>query len=385
MNLLAPSCPRGTLADVVPSLLAGLRVPGMTNVLGLPGASRVCLLLVDGLGWRLLRSHEAEAPFLSSLTADREPITAGFPATTATSIATLGTGVPSGEHGIVGYTFAAGPGELLNTLRWQRHGEEPPVDLRTRIVPERLQPRPTVFERATDAGVAVRLVAPHAQDASGFTRAVLRGGRFRGVHALGDLASHVLDALHDHDRVFCYAYHGDLDTLGHIYGPGSMPWRQQLAVVDHLAATITMGLPTDSMLLITADHGMVSGAEGDQIDLDTEPLLRDGVRMLGGEARVRYVYTEPSATDDVWRAWHDVLGTRALVTRRDDAIDMGWFGPRVAAHIRPRIGDLVVAALDNFTMVRSEAEPTSSRFIGHHGSLTPDEQLIPLLLAPSSD
>lgn len=158
-----PACPRGTLADVMPSLLAGLGVPGMTNVLGLPGASRVCLLLVDGLGWRLLQSYDTEAPFLSALATDREPIISGFPTTTATSIAALGTGVPSGEHGIVGYTFAVGVGadadadELLNALRWQRHGQGPPIDLRARIVPEQVQPRRTVFERAIDAGVEVRL------------------------------------------------------------------------------------------------------------------------------------------------------------------------------------------------------------------------------------
>lgn len=85
----------------------------------------------------------------------------------------------------------------------------------------------------------------------------------------------------------------------------------------------------------------------------------------------------------MWRTWHDVLGARALVTRRDDAIDMGWFGPQVAAHIRPRIGDLVAAALDNHGPIRRRT--TSSRFIGHHGSLTPDEQLVPLLFAPSTD
>lgn len=101
MTLVVPRYGAGTLADVVPSVLAGMEVPGMINVLGLPPASRVCLLLVDGLGWRLLRSHEAEAPFLSSLAAEGEPITAGFPATTATSVASVGTGLPSGEHGLV--------------------------------------------------------------------------------------------------------------------------------------------------------------------------------------------------------------------------------------------------------------------------------------------
>lgn len=200
----------------MPPLLAGLGVPGMANVLGLPGASRVFLLLVGCLGWRLLQLYEAETPFLSALAADREPIISGFPATTATSIAALGTSVPSGEHGTVGYTFAVGAGALLNALRWQRQGQGPPADLRVRIVPEQVQPRRTVFERAIDAGVQVRLVAPHAQDGSGCTRAVLRDGRFCGVQALGDLASHAQDALHGHDRVFCYAYDDDLGRLCHI-------------------------------------------------------------------------------------------------------------------------------------------------------------------------
>src|SRR3979490_1075219 len=106
MDPLVPRYGTGTLADVVPSLLAGFDVPGMINSLGLPSAARVCLLLVDGLGWQLLRSYSVDSPFLSSLAAYREPITAGFPATTVTSIASLGTGLPPGEHGLVGYAFA---------------------------------------------------------------------------------------------------------------------------------------------------------------------------------------------------------------------------------------------------------------------------------------
>ena len=109
----------GALADVVPSLLAGLDVLGAVNVLGVPAAKRVCLLLVDGLGWELLRAHADTAPFLASLAGP--PITAGFPSSTATSIAALGTGLPTGEHGLVGYTFDTGD-QLLNALGWNHHG-----------------------------------------------------------------------------------------------------------------------------------------------------------------------------------------------------------------------------------------------------------------------
>lgn len=374
----------GTLADVMPSVLAGLGVPGTTGVLALPSARKVCVLLVDGLGWQLLRDHAAVAPFLSSLVAGHPPIRAGFPATTAASIAALGTGVPSGEHGMVGYTFAVADDEVLNALGWSRHGTDKPADLRERYAPELVQPRRTAFEQAADDGVAVHLVAPRDQRGSGLTRAVLRGGRFHGVFTVGDLTSQVLTTLggpNGGDRVLCYAYHGELDLLGHVYGPGSEAWLHQLSHVDRLAESIAAGLPTDGALVVTADHGMVAVGEDDRVDLDEEPTLRAGVRQLGGEARVRHVYAKAGATDDVRDAWRAVLGERALVVGRAEAVAAGWFGPRVADYVLPRIGDLVVVTRGNLALVRSTVEPLLSGLIGQHGSLTPAEQLIPLLTA----
>jgi hypothetical protein len=170
-----------------------------------------------------------------------------------------------------------------------------------------------------------------------------------------------------------------LDLLGHVYGPGSEPWRYQLRHVDHLAATIAAELPSDSMLVVTADHGMVLVGEDDKVDFDTIPELQDGVRMLGGEPRVRHVYVEDGATDAVLAAWTSLLGDRAWVVTRDAAIDAGWFGPRVVDWVRPRIGDVVVAARGTSVVVRTGVEPMFSRMAGQHGSLTAAEQLVPLL------
>ena len=335
---MEPTLPRygaGSLAEVVPTVLAGMGVPGMAMTVSLPARPRVCVLLVDGLGWHLLREHAADAPFLTSLAAGREPITAGFPATTAASLAALGTGLPTGEHGVVGLSFAV-DGEVLNALRWSRHGVAEHVDLRDTVVPERVQPASTVFERAAAAGVAVRAVAPREQRRSGLTRAVLRGGRFDGVHALGDLASRAVEALRAGDRSLCYAYHGELDLLGHVYGPGSDPWRRQLRHVDLLAQDIAAALPPDGLLVVTADHGMVAVGDADRVDLDEEPALHAGVRAVGGEARVRHVYTEPGAAR---RRARDLAGTRsaagAWLRSRAEAIGAGWFGP-VGVRARPR-------------------------------------------------
>ena len=49
--------------------------------------------------------------------------------------------------------------------------------------------------------------------------------------------------------------------------------------------------------------------------------------------------------------------------------------------VRPRIGDVVVAARDTVILTRPRAEPMESNLLGQHGSLTSAEQRVPLLLA----
>jgi hypothetical protein len=383
----------GTLADVSPSLAAALGVEGFTDLLGVGGdVQGVALLLVDGMGADLIAEHADRVPALAELAARGRTLRAGFPATTAVSVTSLGTGLSSGEHGIVGYSMGVPPLDdptapadiVLNTLRWCAHGATDPVDMRRELPPEQVQHAPTVLERAARAGVAVTTVAPEIQRSSGLTRAALRGGRFHGASALGDLAAAVLDALGagpGDERAFCYAYHGDLDMLGHAYGPGSRPWLLQLQIVDRLVAAIAEDLPPDTVLAVVADHGMVGTDAGWRVDLDTTPALLAGVRRLAGEARVRHVFVADGALDDVTAAWRGELGGAAWVRTRDEAIAEGWFGAEVTDVARGRIGDVVAAAQGNWTLVRSRIEPRETALVGHHGSLTDAEQRVPLLLA----
>jgi hypothetical protein len=59
------------LADVLPSTLAALGVPGEPNAMGLASAPRIVVLVIDGLGWNQLRASAAEAPFLAALDGHR--------------------------------------------------------------------------------------------------------------------------------------------------------------------------------------------------------------------------------------------------------------------------------------------------------------------------
>jgi type I phosphodiesterase/nucleotide pyrophosphatase len=380
---LLPRYGRRSLAEVLPALLAALGVaaepsasPGPPSELVLPPVRAAVLLLVDGLGAELLRAHAADAPFLSSLP-DAGPLTVGFPSSTSISLTTLGTGAVPGAHGMVGISFRTGD-ELLDSLRWTEHAPGVPVDLRERHPPEQIQPLPTEFERAAAAGVAVTVVSQRQFRGSGLTRAALRGGRFRGTFALGDLAAEVVAAVGRAGPQLCYGYHADLDGLGHVHGPGSMPWRMQLGEVDRLVELLAEHLPPDALLAVTGDHGMVR--VGRRFDADADPDLRRGVALLGGDPRARHVYARPGAAAEVLATWREVLGDAAWVLSRDEAIAQDWFGPVSAATV-PRIGDVVAAARGATAIVRPDVEPVISTMPGQHGSLSAAEQLVPLLVS----
>ncbi|GAA4849724.1 alkaline phosphatase family protein [Saccharopolyspora rosea] len=377
--IVAPDHDGRALSDVLPSLLGAMGIDGFADTIGFPGCRNAVALLIDGLGWELLRDHAADAPFLVSLLT-RPPLKAGFPTTTVTSITSLGTGRCAGEHGVVGYSFADPSGGLLHPLSWGAH---PAGGHRRSLLeswpPEQAQPNTTVLQRAAASGVDVRTVVPAEFQGTGLTRAALRGGAFHGVRAFGDLAAELLAAAGAPEPTLGYGYHGHLDLLGHVHGPGSPPWRLQLAQIDRLVATLAEHLPASAVLAVVADHGMVAVDPSDALDADTDPALRDGVRLVGGEVRARHVYAEPGAVADVHAAWRETIGARGVVLTGERAVDEGWFGPVVTDPVRRRIGD-VIAVMRESGVIRSAAEPGESALRGQHGSLTSAEQLVPVLV-----
>ncbi len=180
------------------------------------------------------------------------------------------------------------------------------------------------------------------------------------------------------EATLTYVYDGDLDWTGHRWGVASSPWLQQLAMIDHEAEQLREALPADRRLLVIADHGMVDVPAETRVDVAAVPELRSGVALLGGEARFRHLYCRGGAVDDVVATWRETLGEAAEVLTRSEAVLRGWFG-QVAPDVLPRIGDVVVAARGTTAVLDSETFPYEARMIGMHGSLTPDEMLIPLL------
>ncbi len=159
----------------------------------------------------------------------------------------------------------------------------------------------------------------------------------------------------------------------------STQWLQQLAMVDAEAEQLREALPGATRLLVVADHGMVDSPREARVDVDEVDGMRDGVALLGGEARFRHVYCSAGAVHDVVETWREVLGDRATVVTREDAIGRGWFGA-VQPGVLPRLGDVMVACHDDVAVVSTRDFAYEDTLVGMHGSLTSAEMLIPVLL-----
>jgi len=376
---VVPRYGHGTLSAVLPGAAAALGVDLGLDAVPLPAAHGVCVVLVDGLGARLLAEVAADgardAPFLTAMMGAERPagcpseLRVGCPTTTATSMGSFGTGLPPGRHGLVGYEVRdPDRGVLLNELRW-----DPYTD------PLGWQPLPTVFARCAAAGVAVTRIGDPEFAGSGLTVAAHRGGNFVGLTAVGDRVDAAVTALSGTDRSLVYLYWGKVDAAGHEHGWRSRAWRAALREIDAALADLAERLPAGARLVVTADHGMVDVPHAGRLDLADAPALREGIAILGGESRFVQLYCRPGHADAVARRMADAVGDRAWVRSRDEAIAQGWFGP-VDDRVRPRIGDVLIAARGAFAVVdRAVTRRHILALIGQHGSLTEDEQWVPLL------
>ena len=362
------------LSQITPSLFASLGLSDAIDQIqcGPSPVGRELLFLVDGLGADAVAKYASHIPTLSSLIR-HGAVKTSFPSTTATSLATLTTGVNPGEHGMLGYTVQVprSGGRILNSLKWDE-----------RVDPYIWQPVSTLFERAVAQDINVTHVAAKRYEDTGFTRAVFRGAKYRGANAHADLITETVAALKE-TPAFVYLYVNDLDVAGHSDGVGSDQWLAALSGIDQLVATLLQKLPRQTRLWLTADHGMIN--VGEKIVIGQGNNLAENIATIAGEPRARHLYLSDGAgaseIADVASQWEEFLGEKASVYTREKAIAADLFGNQVSADAADRMGDVIVVAHGDLILIEAEREKQEGAMVGHHGGASDIESYVPLLTA----
>ena len=376
----------------------------------------IVMVLVDGLGWQMLRERAGHTPNLRRLLADSDYLHTCAPSTTAAALTTLATGVYPGAHAMVGYAVrdpllrghlgaghVPGPGDVFDLITFKNSSHDPLT----------WQSVPTLIERANaNAGCGPQLGAVSIGRSkfagSGLSLAAWRGFKHIGVDALDQRPYQAYRAIKEGAKLV-YLYVGELDHAGHNHGWHSDKWLEALEALDAMVGQLFRRLPTGTRIVLTADHGMVDTDRHHRIDLAKEKELAKDVVAVAGESRFLQLYvaddvaSAPAAgspglgvagargdggvvensgreelAQSVAKRWAEFLGDRAIWVGTDPAPLMGPLSPGA----RAAVGDVLVALNDNWTVVDSRVQSFhATQLIGVHGSLTPVELEVPLIKA----
>jgi hypothetical protein len=220
-----------SITDVAPTAAAALGLPAPAEATGkileAGAASHVAIILVDGLGYlRFQQARDAGlAPALSGL---GEPLMAltTFPPITSVSMASLLTGAPPQVHG---------------------------VDVRG----ERKTEAETLLDVVSAAGRRAVAVEGESLPFNLPGAAIQLSGDRDGNGSTDDnVLANALAAIEAGmpDLLFVH-FHG-IDDAGHTYGPGTPEESAVVQGVDAAVGMLIEAIPSGTMILIAADHGM---------------------------------------------------------------------------------------------------------------------------------
>lgn len=357
----------------------------------LPGLRRVVLVVLDGLGSRLLEGMQAagEGQVFSRLAekGTSATITSIFPSTTAAALFSLATGCPPAQHGWLAYEIylrelGIAANSILLCPAWTR---QPDLLLKWGLDLDSLVTLPRLAERLASAGVTTGAVLSAYLRNSGFTKMLYRGvGEIRGHRNASDLWVHVRHMLAETrgKRAFLTAYWGGLDSIGHAYGQDTDHWAAEFRTVSHLMerefiSTLPAADREGTLLLITADHGMVRIPPDRIVTANEDSHLQAHLQVpIMGESRAAFVYPRPGRSQAIRDYLEEAFPGWFLVVDSRQALETGLMGKPVSDEAYSRAGELLVLPRDDHALQR--AKPSIS-LVGRHGGLTPDEMLVPLI------
>jgi hypothetical protein len=404
------------LANVAPTILA-LLAPNTADGVGLPpldssvlpealtrGVKTVVLVVADGLGHVQLQREIAagNAPNLAELIARAgegdsnvayTPITSVFPTTTVAALGSVNSGVTPTQHGLLGYTiYVPEFGMVTEMIRWG------PLNRRVSFAdpefgraPEAFFWAETIYARLQALGVERTFaVNPIGFAGTALTRMLHQHARYIGYIATSSLQPMVSRLVSESDApTYIYAYWPTIDTIAHIVGPLTAEHSAEVAAFDFQVGRLVERLPGrgDTLVLLTADHGHVNITPEEAIQFSDHPELLQMLRVVpAGERRAVYLHPKPGAGLEVAAYARERLRDVAPAMLRDDAVELGLFGPGpLPERAAERIGEVLLFPRGNLQLIAPPPEnvdgkaPKAPVFRGLHGGLTSEEALVPLL------
>ncbi len=324
-----------------------------------PQVRNIILLVLDGMGVSTLQEHLMEDSFLRRHWL--HTLSAVFPSTTLAATASLRTGLPPSQHGRLGWTMFFPQAQhsvdvYPNTLQFTR------CQAADHHIADRFLPLNELSQRI-------------ARSTQAQSVAISKHDR---VHAatLSEIRLRIQEQLALPGRHYLYVYDGQPDASMHDFGVNSPETHDIMAGIDLWCETLHQQLPKDTLLIITADHGL----------LDTEPVYMADHDELAGmlvrpafiEPRAASFQVKPECINQFPDAFHRAFPGQFLLLTKQEALGKELFGPEpYMPGLEQYLGDFVALAIAGTALYHSRGQDV---LIGMHAGLTSSEMEVPLIL-----
>ncbi len=342
---------------------------------------RIVLLVIDGLGHRYLKRSGHQSCLREHL---HTRMTSVFPSTTASAITTCLTGDAPQQHAITGwFMYFKELDTVMTVLRGVRRAGGPErcgqgTDLR------RLFNQRSVFNRISIPSV---VVAPQEIAHSEFNLAHQGKAALHAYATLAQLFETTARAVvAEPSRRYVYSYWPGLDRVAHEFGIDGPEAAAHFDEIDRLFQWFLERIRgTGTLVVVTADHGMIDVPAGGVIDLNDHPRLAQTLRLpLCGEPRVAYCYPRPERRDDFVHYVRETLCDCVELHRSRDLIDRGFFGLGPPHRMLwERVGDYTLIMKDRFVIKDWLPGETRHVQVGVHGGTSGAEMYVPVIVVPA--
>src|SRR3954469_1379724 len=377
---MLPNYAGGSLVNLIASLVAARggaarhRELDLMPARELSDARNVVLLIVDGLGDRYVRQRGAGGELARRR---RGALTSVFPSTTASAITTSYTGCTPLEHGLTGwFTYFGQAGCVAAALPFRSRGDLALLSTRG-VTTSEVYSASSLF-----ASLPVRYIVVSYRDIidSHYNTRHCEGAERRAYQKVEELVAEVEAAVKSGaEKKFVYAYWPEYDAISHRHGSESAEAFARFSELDAAFGQLVKRLAgTESMIVVTADHGFIDAGRGDCLELPAQ-LLSMLRFPLCGERRIAYCHVHaPAEFQEKAQQW---LGARGDARMSRDLVDEGWFGDGVPhPRLAERVGDVTLVMNERFTVKDWLPGEPRHLHIGNHGGTSEDEMTIPLIV-----